>query len=89
MRAAQAIVRAMGVISWNRFTFSKAYLKYYEIDIFGDNKKELFLVEEKLLVGDLCFETFNKKQIISLDFCKKTTIYFFVFLQKTAIYFFG
>ena len=24
-------------------------------------KKELFLVEEKLLVGDLCFETFSEK----------------------------
>ena len=32
---------------------------------------ELFLVEEKLLVGDLCFETFSEK-----------ANYFFGFLQK-------
>ena len=35
------------------------------------NKKELFLVEEKLLVGNLCFGTFSEK-----------ADYFFGFLQK-------
>ena len=33
--------------------------KYYEIDVFGDSKKELFLVEDKLFVGDSCFGTFS------------------------------
>ena len=52
--------------------------EYYEIDVFGDSKKELFLVEDKLLVGDLCFETLKEK-----------ANYFFGFLRKQANYFFG
>nr|WP_314560037.1 hypothetical protein [uncultured Capnocytophaga sp.] len=35
--------------------------KYYEIDVFGDSKKELFLVEDKLFVGDSCFGTFSEE----------------------------
>nr|WP_314678675.1 hypothetical protein [uncultured Capnocytophaga sp.] len=35
--------------------------KYYEIDVFGDSKKELFLVEDKLFVGDSCLGTFSEE----------------------------